>query len=78
MTVAELMELLKQHPPTMGVVVAGYEGGYNDLFSVAPVRMVPEVNTQWYYGAHKGTDAGDEKAVTALLLSGENHIARED
>lgn len=31
MTVAELIELLQQHDSDMSVVVAGYEGGYNDL-----------------------------------------------
>ncbi|MBF0177996.1 MAG: hypothetical protein HQL63_14285 [Magnetococcales bacterium] len=78
MTVAELMELLKQHAPTMRVVVAGYEGGYNDLSSIKPIRMVPEADTRWYCGAHAEADDGNENAVTALLLSGHNHVAKDE
>ena len=78
MTVAELMERLKAFDPDLPVVVAGYEEGYNDLSSVAPVRMLPEADTRWYCGAHQDVDPEDEKAVTALLLSGGNHMARED
>ncbi|MEO5329269.1 MAG: hypothetical protein H7829_13630 [Magnetococcus sp. THC-1_WYH] len=77
MTVAELIEILKQHEPDMPVTVAGYEGGYNDISSVAPVRMVTEANTQWYFGAHEEADDGNEKTVTALLLSGHNHVAKD-
>ena len=78
MTVAELMERLKAFDPGLPVVVAGYEEGYNDLSSVAPVRMLPEADTRWYCGAHGDADSNDEKAVTALLLSGQNHIAVDD
>lgn len=78
MTVAELMERLKEFDPNLPVVVAGYEEGYNDLSSVAPVRMIPEADTRWYCGAHADADTGDEEAVTALLLRGHNHIAVDD
>lgn len=78
MTVAELIERLKGFDPGMSVVVAGYEGGYNDLSSVVLVRMVPEADTCWYCGAHEEADDGSEKAITALLLSGHNHVAVDD
>lgn len=78
MTVAELIELLKQHDPALPVVVAGYEEGYNNLSLVAQVRMVPEADTRWYCGAHQEADDGNEKAMTALLLSGRNHVAKDD
>ncbi|MBF0155542.1 MAG: hypothetical protein HQL64_17550 [Magnetococcales bacterium] len=74
-TVAELMERLKEFDSDLPVVVAGYEEGYNDISSVAPVRIIPETDTRWYCGAHRETDPGDKMTVTALLLSGKNHIA---
>ena len=33
MTVAELMDLLRDYPPALRVVVDGYEDGYDDLSS---------------------------------------------
>ncbi|NNJ84276.1 MAG: hypothetical protein HKP13_04955 [Gammaproteobacteria bacterium] len=78
MTVTELMEHLKAFDPNLPVVVAGYEGGFNDVSFVAPARMFPEANTEWYYGAHEEALPGDEGTVTALLLSGKNHIAVDD
>ena len=78
MTVAELIALLKRQDPGLPVVVAGYEEGYNDLSSVAHVHMAPESDTRWYCGAHRETEPEDEKTVTALLLSGKNHIAVDD
>ncbi|GAB0057795.1 hypothetical protein SIID45300_02127 [Candidatus Magnetaquicoccaceae bacterium FCR-1] len=64
MNVAELIERLKAHDPGMPVVVAGYEGGYNDLSQVNPVRMISEVNREWYYGAHEEAGATGGQTVT--------------
>ncbi len=77
MTVAELIELLKQQDPGTPVVVAGYEGGYHDISLARLVRMIPDANKQWYYGAHEEADETGEQVVTALLLFGKNQIATD-
>ena len=41
MTVYELMQLLRKHPPDLRVVVDGYEDGYDDL-SPEQLRMVKD------------------------------------
>ena len=54
MTVYELMQLLREHPPDLRVVVDGYEDGYDDL-SPEQLRIVKiSLNTgsRVYVGAH--------------------------
>jgi hypothetical protein len=53
MTVAELIEKLKEFPDDLIVCVDGYEGGYRDIdtednFNVIKVHATP--NADWYYG----------------------------
>lgn len=74
MTVNELLELLKSHPPDLRVMVSGYEDGYDDLesdyFREANVRL--NVNTKWYVGRHDEADASNrdkgEGCTRALIL----------
>jgi hypothetical protein len=66
MTVYELIELLQDYPGGMRVVVAGYEGGFNDLANVKIIELKLNVNEEWYYGPHERPDddaKGDEMAV---------------
>ncbi|MBF0626132.1 MAG: hypothetical protein HQL82_15155 [Magnetococcales bacterium] len=77
MTVAELMELLKQHDPAMRVVVAGYEGGFNDLSYVEPMMLTLNVHEEWFYGAHDVPEKGQE-GLAVLRLGGVNPLAKDD
>lgn len=53
MTVAQLIESLKNYPPDLPVVVSGYEGGYNDVDSFENIKIVRDFNKEWYYGKHE-------------------------
>ena len=79
MTIAELMAHLKEFDPDLPVVVVvvGYEGGYNDISSLDSVRMIPESDVDWFFGAHEEATDRDEKAMTALLLTGKNPVAKD-
>ena len=77
MTVAELMERLKAFDPNLPVVVAGYEGGFNDLSYVEPVLLTRNVHEEWFYGAHDVPETGQE-GLAALRLGGVNPLAKDD
>lgn len=77
MNIKELKTLLEQYPGDMPVVVAGYEGGYNDLSIIKSLNITRDQNKEWYYGQHDDP-AKDDPAIKALFLSGENKIAEEE
>jgi hypothetical protein len=61
-TVAELIEKLRQFPPETRVFVDGYEGGIADL-EPQYVRLVPvklDVNSESYYGPHEEVGARND------------------
>lgn len=72
MTVDELIQLLKKHPPGLRVVVNGYESGYDDLTpeQVASIRIVLNMGKHRWEGRHEDanglTDGAD--TVEALVL----------
>lgn len=59
-TVGELIEILKQHPPDMPVVVSGYENGYENFLhpTVKKVKHKPE--NPYYDGQFQPDDNGTE------------------
>jgi len=66
-TVGELIEILKEHPKDMPVIVSGYEDGYENFYHpvVKKVKHLPE-NT--YYD---GQFQIDENGENALILQRE-------
>ena len=76
MNVGQLIERLKNYPQDLHVVVAGYEGGYNDVDQFEKIKIVLDYNSEWYYGKHEdvssiyGADAEQCKAnaVEALRI----------
>ena len=66
-TVGELIEILKQHPIDMPVVVSGYENGYENFYHpfVKKVIHLPE-NSYW-----DGQFQLDDNGTEALLLERE-------
>lgn len=75
MTINELIEILRQFPPEMRVVVKGYEDGFDDIDTIKQVSLILNANEEWWYGAH--ADLKEKPGVPALLLSGENKNAKE-
>jgi len=53
MKVKELIEKLSQLDPELMVVVAGYEGGVNEVDKYELCDIELNVNTAWYYGKHE-------------------------
>ena len=64
MTEKHFIELLQMLDPFKKVVIAGYEGGFNEVTGVGQVKLKLNVNTEWYYGKHEQDDAGE----TALCI----------
>ena len=71
MTVAELIEQLKNYPSDMRVLTLGYEGGYNET-SVTTTDIVFNVNDKdtWYYGPHECVKYTDEDKGTMCVIIG--------
>ena len=53
MKVKELIEALSQLDPELMVVVAGYEGGVDEIDKFEMCDIELNVNTEWYYGKHE-------------------------
>ena len=69
MTIAELIEKLKEYPQDTRVVVRGYEGGVNDVEYLEDTYISLNKNTVWCYGKHDITD-NIEEGVPAIELCG--------
>lgn len=74
MTIQQLTSLLSQYPPDTRVVVAGYEGGFNDIAIHKIIGLKLNANKEWYYGQHEEDESSE---IKALLLAGENRISEE-
>ena len=68
MTVYELMQLLRKHPPDLRVVVDGYEDGYDDLSpeQLRMVRISLNTGTREYVGAHDDIGHLPEEKLAGL------------
>ncbi len=76
MTIKALIEKLQAFPADMRVVVAGYETGFNDISQIEIVGMIPDVKTKWWDGQHEDPMRDEDGTENALLLGGENLIAK--
>ena len=63
MKVKELIEELQKHDSEKMVVVAGYEGGYDEISGAGEIRLKLNAHTEWYYGMHEQDDKGECDAV---------------
>jgi hypothetical protein len=75
MTVAELIEKLKEYPQDLRVVVRGYEGGVSDVGDFEEIEILLDYNDSWIYGKHEEVRSSmkdiTHKKVPALKLCGE-------
>lgn len=56
MNVQQLIEYLSNYDGETMVVVAGYEGGVNEVNSIVQIKIALDVNTESYYGKHDEYD----------------------
>jgi hypothetical protein len=64
MKVKELIEELQKHDSEKMVVVAGYEGGYDEISGAGEIRLKLNAHTEWYYGKHEQDDKGECDAIS--------------
>jgi hypothetical protein len=69
MNALELIEKLKNYPPDTRIVVAGYEGGYEDVDDISEMKIVLNYNTAWYYGKHESASVLHRQKDEQLGLS---------
>ena len=70
MTAEVLINLLRELPPEIKIVVRGYEEGYNDISQLKPIKLRHDADSKWYYGEYfKGNS---DSATDAVELFGEN------
>ena len=75
MKVKKLIELLSQMDSELMVVVAGYEGGVDEMDKYELCDVELNVNTEWYYGKHEILEKGekpknkDSTIVKGVLLT---------
>ncbi len=46
------------------VVVAGYEGGYDEITAAIDIKLKLDVHTEWYYGKHEEDENGECHAIS--------------
>lgn len=78
MNINELIEQLKNYPPDMRVILNGYEGGYADVISLHKKEIYLNVNSEWYYGSHEGASDNKNGDETALVVSPDEAIEKDD
>ncbi len=75
MKVKKLIETLSQLDPELMVVVAGYEGGVDEMNKYELCDVELNVNDDWYYGKHDILENGekptnkDSTIVKGVLLT---------
>ena len=69
MTVAELINKLKEIPNETLVLVDGYEGGYSDISISIDVTVSLNVNKESYMGPHDDDPSSNTKAVVLRRVS---------
>ena len=75
MTVSELIELLREYPASLRVMVNGYEDGYDDLSSeqISVAEMCLNTGTHDWEGQHRdlrhsAEETPDESRVVEALV----------
>jgi len=74
MKVSKLIELLKKFPQNMLVLVAGYEGGYDnpELPVMKPIKK-QDKDLVGYLGIYDNALEGDKKVQIAVVIGRKYH-----
>lgn len=56
----EMIQILSELPQDARLYTYGYEGGLNDAPKPTKVKVVHNVNSEWYYGPHEQDESGLE------------------
>ena len=56
MTKNQLLKILAPYPPNSRIVINGYEGGLRDVTQVKAIKIILNINLEWYYGPHEEID----------------------
>jgi adenosylcobinamide amidohydrolase len=73
MNVKQLIEKLSLEDPEKRIVVAGYEGGFDEFDSIGYVRIKPDLNKKnkdlWYLGEFKEClkESNTDEEIAILL-----------
>ena len=70
MKVKELIEKLSQLDPELMVVVAGYEGGVDEIKKYKLCDIELNVNDDWYYGKHEVLYKDKPKNKDSTIVKG--------
>ena len=76
MTVKELTEMLKKHPPDMEVMVESYEEGFDPATDIKVIPVSKKENKEWYKGVYEENPKSDKKAL--LIQSRYNRSENEN
>lgn len=63
MNIRQLIDLLRQFPDDMPVVVQSYEEGYDPITEVKELTIASVKNRQWYVGVYAEVDQVGQKAL---------------
>ncbi|MBW8333196.1 MAG: hypothetical protein K0M40_14315 [Prolixibacteraceae bacterium] len=66
MTVAELIEKLKQMPQEALVITEGYEDGYDTIKKVSIISIEENPKSEWYLGKYIGSTKPDSQKSVFL------------
>jgi len=74
MKVADLIELLRAHPPDRRVVLKAYEEGSADALCLQARPIKLDVPPDWWNGPHESAETeADEVAVEIVRIDREPH-----
>lgn len=78
MTVAELMDLLRDLPPETRVLVEGYETGFDDIVELRPLEVFRYRNArEWdgeYQAKNEHSGQGSKTVPAVAILGRRGHL----
>lgn len=72
-SVEGLINLLKNYPPEMKVIVDGYESGYTEVKQIKQVRASTQGHVGYYEGEYDDYE-GSRQFFDALLISRQEEV----
>ncbi|MBW6481235.1 MAG: hypothetical protein K0B37_17540 [Bacteroidales bacterium] len=67
-TVGQLVDLLKTLPQDLPVLTSGYEGGFENFYEPAIIKVKHEPENPYYEGEFQVAQDGDEDTFDAVVI----------